>query len=85
MTTATAKLNTALITMASHGSRPRCADPVDHALWTSEDPAERAVPPPGASAAGCSPSTTKQREARKEKWGIWGGRDRSNRPGRKAA
>jgi hypothetical protein len=29
MTTATAKLNTALITMASQGDRPRCADPVD--------------------------------------------------------
>jgi hypothetical protein len=36
MTTATATLNTALITMASRGSRPRCADPIDHQLWTSE-------------------------------------------------
>ena len=35
--TATAKLNTALIAMASRGGRPRCSDPVDHALWTSED------------------------------------------------
>jgi hypothetical protein len=43
MTTATAKLNTALITMASRGGRPRCADPVDHALWTSEDQHDRDI------------------------------------------
>jgi hypothetical protein len=43
MTTATPKLNTALITMASQGGRPRCADPVDHALWTSEDQQDRDI------------------------------------------
>ena len=32
MTTATAKLNTALITMAAKGGRPRCADPATHHL-----------------------------------------------------
>jgi hypothetical protein len=43
MTTATAKLNTALITMASQGSRPRCADPIDHQLWTSKDQHDRDI------------------------------------------
>jgi hypothetical protein len=43
MTTATAKLNTALITMASQGSRPRCADPIDHQPWTSEDESDRDI------------------------------------------
>jgi hypothetical protein len=42
-TTATAKLNTALITMASRGVRPRCSDPVDHQLWTSEDQHDRDI------------------------------------------
>jgi hypothetical protein len=43
MTTVTAKLNTALITMASRGDRPRCADPIDHQLWTSEDQHDRDI------------------------------------------
>jgi hypothetical protein len=43
MTTATAKLDIALITMASQGSRPRCADPVDHQLWTSEEQHDRDI------------------------------------------
>jgi len=37
MTTATARLNTALINLAVQGERVRCSDPVDHALWTSDD------------------------------------------------
>jgi hypothetical protein len=85
MTTATAKLNTALITMASQGGRPRCADPVDHALWTSDDQHERDIA--AARCTGCQVLVLCHvvAEEREEKWGVWGGRDRSARPGRKAA
>jgi Transcription factor WhiB len=85
MTTATASLNTALITMASQGSRPRCADPVDHQLWTSEDQHDRDTA--AARCNGCQVLSLchQAAEEREEKWGVWGGRDRSIRPGRKAA
>jgi hypothetical protein len=43
MTTATARLNTALITMAQRGERPRCADPITHVMWTSEDQHDRDI------------------------------------------
>ena len=51
MAPATTKLNTALITMASQGSRPRCADPIDHQLWTSEDQHDRDIA--AARCTGC--------------------------------
>jgi len=37
VTTARAKLETALITLASIGGGHRCQDPIDHESWTSED------------------------------------------------
>jgi hypothetical protein len=37
MTTASQRLNTALLTLASQGERVRCSDPIDYALWTSDD------------------------------------------------
>src|SRR5215212_2319709 len=43
MTTATARLNLALITLAVRGERPRCADPITHAMWTSDDQHDRAI------------------------------------------
>jgi hypothetical protein len=36
MTTATALLNRALLNMAARGEHPRCGNPVDHNLWTSD-------------------------------------------------
>jgi hypothetical protein len=84
MTThATAKLNTALITMASQGSRPRCADPIDHQLWTSENQPERDTA--AARCTGCHVLDLCHQAAdeRDERWGVWGGHDRSIRPGRK--
>jgi hypothetical protein len=43
MTTAAERLTRALINLAVRGERPRCSDPVDHALWTSDDRRDRAV------------------------------------------
>jgi hypothetical protein len=69
MTTVTAKLNTALITMASQG-RPRCADPVDHQLWTSEDQHDRDIA--AGWCAGCQVLVLchEAAEEREEKWGV---------------
>jgi hypothetical protein len=53
MTTATTKLNTALITMASRGGRPRCADPIDHQLWTSEHQHDRDIAAQWCSGCEC--------------------------------
>ena len=41
--TATDRFNTALITLAIQGSRPRCSDPVDHQRWTSDHEGDRAI------------------------------------------
>jgi hypothetical protein len=37
MTTTAEQLNLALVELAVQGERPRCSDPVDHALWISDD------------------------------------------------
>jgi hypothetical protein len=43
MTTATDLFNRRLLDMAVRGDRLRCSDPVDHAMWTSEHAADRAI------------------------------------------
>jgi hypothetical protein len=85
MTTPTANLNTALITMASQGSRSRCVDPVDHQLWTSEDQHDRDIA--AARCASCPVLVIchETAEERDERWGVWCGHDFSIRPGRKKA
>jgi hypothetical protein len=77
MTTATAKLNRALVDLAARGERPRCADPVDHARWTSDDPHDRAIA--ARWCGGCAVLTLcgDAAEERGEKWGVWSGKDRS--------
>jgi hypothetical protein len=75
MTTATARLNLALITLAQHHERPRCSDPVDHALWTSDDQRDRQIAV--AWCAGCPVirECGQAADARDERWHVWGGRD----------
>jgi Transcription factor WhiB len=83
MTTATARFNTALITMAVRGDRPRCSDPVDHAMWTSEDQQDRAIA--ATWCTGCEVLDLCAEVAVEEdhRWGVWGSRDFSHRPGTK--
>jgi Transcription factor WhiB len=83
--TATMALTRALITMAQRNERPRCSDPVDHERWTSEDAADREIA--AACCIGC-PVISECREAaiaNDERWGVWGAKDLSRRPGRKKA
>jgi hypothetical protein len=83
MTTAAGRLNIALLTMAANGERPRCADPVDHDLWTSESEVDRAMA--ARWCTGCVVLDLCAAVAVEEdhRWGIWGGRDFTRRPGRK--
>jgi hypothetical protein len=73
MTTATARLNIALITMAQCGDRPRCSDPLDHNLWTSDDQHDRQIAV--AWCAGCPIliECGRAADARDERWHVWGG------------
>jgi hypothetical protein len=75
MTTATARLNTALINLAVQGERVRCSDPVDHALWTSDDQRDGGVAVQWC--AGCVLIPSAMTPPRNATNGItfWGGRD----------
>jgi hypothetical protein len=58
--TATARLNTALLTLAVRGERSRCADPVTNALWTSEHQQDRDIAITWCQGCPCSSSATTQ-------------------------
>jgi hypothetical protein len=79
--TATQQLNRRLLT----GNRPRCSDPVDHQLWTSEDQRDRDIASTWCKGCEYLELCGQAAEERQETWGVWGGRDRSIRPGRKKA
>jgi hypothetical protein len=80
MTTATARLNTALITLAQRHERPRCADPITHTMWTSDDQHDRQIAV--AWCAGCPVIVEcgQAADARDERWHVWGGRDYTRKP-----
>jgi hypothetical protein len=83
MTTATTRLNTALITLASKGDRARCADPITHVMWTSEDQHDRDIAAQWCSGCDVLQLCGAAAEERGEVWAVYGGRDFSIRPGRK--
>jgi hypothetical protein len=85
MTTGTALVNRALLTMAQRGDRPRCSDPVTKVMWTSEHADDRATAALWCN--GCDVLDLCAAVAVEEdhRWGVWGGRDFSRRPGRKKA
>jgi hypothetical protein len=80
MTTATQRLNIALVTMAANGERPRCADPVTRDMWTSDDQHDRDVA--ARWCTGCVVLTlcADAAEEREEKWHVHGGRDFTRKP-----
>jgi hypothetical protein len=80
MTTVTARLNLALITLAQQGDRPRCSDPIDHQRWTSDDQRDRQIAM--AWCAGCPiiVECGQAADARDERWHVWGGRDYTRKP-----
>jgi Transcription factor WhiB len=78
---ATDQLTRALLDLAAKGERTHCSDPTSHRLWTSEHETERAI---AVMLCDHCPVLTVCRdtaEQRDERWGVWGGVDRSIRPG----
>jgi hypothetical protein len=77
------RLTRALIDAAAAGLRPHCSD-VGSWMWLDEDPAFRREA--ARRCHGCpvfEPCGTAA-EARQERFGVWGGRDRTVTPGKKA-
>ena len=77
------RLTIALLNAAVEGQRPHCSDPETHHLWLSEHERERQT---AIMLCNHCPVLTVCRdtaEERDERWGVWGGVDRSVRPGRK--
>ena len=74
------ELTTALLQAKAEGLRPHCSD---SAMWLSESHAERAIA--AQLCAGCpvfGPCGTAA-EARRERFGVWAGVDRTVKPGGK--
>jgi hypothetical protein len=75
-------LTLALLGLAATGERTHCSDPTSHHLWLSEHDTERAI---AITLCDHCPVLTVCRdtaEQRDERWGVWGGVDRSIRSGR---
>jgi hypothetical protein len=75
------QLTRALINLAAEGRRTHCSDPGTSGLWLSEDEKER-----GEAARLCLGCPVfhpcgEAARARGERFGVWGGRDRTRRPG----
>jgi hypothetical protein len=75
MTTAEHRLTMALIALAVRGERPRCSDPVDHALWTSDDQHDRAVAVQWCAGCPIIDPCGQAADERGERWQVWGSKD----------
>lgn len=72
-------LDRALLDLAADGRRPRCGEPADHLLWTSEKPDERARA--AALCVGCPVLQECALAAEEEgELFVWAGVDRGTRP-----
>jgi Transcription factor WhiB len=80
--TATSQFNRRILELTIQGERPRCADPITHNMWTSEDAADRATAALWCN--GCDVLDLCAAVAVEEdhRWGVWGGHDFSRRAGR---
>jgi hypothetical protein len=76
------RLLRALITIAARGQRTHCSDAGTGELWLSEHEPERAEA--AKLCAGCPVLVEcgTAATANDERWGVWGGHDRTVRPGR---
>ena len=75
----------ALLDLAAAGLRTHCSDPTTHHLWLSEHDNERATAVMLCDRCPVLTVCLQTAEQRDERWGVWGGRDFSVRPGRKKA
>ena len=79
------QLTRALLDMAARGERTHCSDPATHHLWLSEDQRDRDIAVMMCTHCPVLTVCRDTAELRDERWGVWGGIDRSVRPGRKKA
>jgi Transcription factor WhiB len=76
------KLTVALLNAAVRGERAHCSDPATHHYWTSEHPAERSLAALACRGCPVAAECLAAAIANDERWGVWGGKDFSRRPGR---
>jgi Transcription factor WhiB len=79
------RLLRALITLAARGQRTHCSDAGSSEIWLSEHEPERAEAVKLCRGCPVIQPCGQAAEERDERWGVWGGVDRSIRPGRKKA
>lgn len=82
---ATEALTKALITLVSAGTRPRCGDPDTHDLWTSEHYEDRVVAARWCAGCPVLDACRQAAETNDERFGVWGGIDRTPAKGRRKA
>ncbi len=78
--TAAEALTRALVAIADHGRRPRCGEPGGHELWCSDDPDERAQAASWCVACPVLAECGGAADENDEKFGVFGGRDRTPPP-----
>jgi hypothetical protein len=71
--------------MAARGDRPRCADPVDHDLWTSESAEDRAIAVKHCAGCVIILECGDAADELGEKWYVFGGVDRTKTKAKAAA
>jgi hypothetical protein len=79
---ASERLLRALITIASQEQRTHCSDPGLSELWLSDHEPERAEAARLCTGCPVLRPCRQAAEAQDERFGVWGGIDRSIRPGR---
>lgn len=77
--TATEELTMALVKLASEGRRPACGDWRENNPWLSDDPRLRAMAARWCRGCPVLELCGAAAVERKERFGVWGGRDRTPR------
>jgi len=78
--TAAEQLTRALVDLATQGRRPRCGEPGGHELWTSDDADDRAQAATWCNGCPVLAECAASADEHDEKFGVFGGRDRTPAP-----
>jgi len=77
------RLTIALLNAAVRGERSHCSDVATHHHWTSEHPAERVRAALACRGCPVTAECLTAAIANDERWGVWGGHDFTQRPGKR--
>jgi hypothetical protein len=80
---ASERLTRALLQLTAQGLRPHCDDTQLGWLWLSETPSERAVAVVLCGGCPVKAPCRAAAEANQERFGVFGGKDYTRRPGKK--